>query len=457
MAISASLGVGSGIDINGLVKQLVTADGQPAFNALDRQESTAKARLSALGKLKSALSDFQTAAKKLNMPATFKTQQATSSNETLATAKASLGAVSGSYAVEVIQLAKPQKSVTVAEFTDLNAAVGEGTLDFTVGTKTPFSVTINATNNTLAGIRDAINSSTANNGVSASIINVDKAGGGTISKLVLSAKEPGTANSFVVAGTASGGAGNGLSQLFTPQLNQLNAGLDAIIKVDGQTATRSTNSLSDVIPGVTLDLKSAPAVATPFDVNIALDTKSITEVTTGFVDAYNKLQTVMKDLGKYDPATKAAGALVGDSTLRNVQAQIRQATGSPVTSATSTTNTLSMIGINIDRTGVMSLDSTKFEKIMNTNLSALNEIFTSTDGVAIRLNNTLTQSLQSGGTLDGQTTALNSRMKSITDGRDRVQRRLDNLEKTLLKQFTSMDSAVGKFKATGTYLTQRFG
>ena len=455
MSISASLGIGSGIDINSLVTQLVKADGQPAINALDRQQSTASSRLSALGQLKSALSDFQTAVKKLNEPGTFKSQQAVSSNETLATAKTSLGAVSGSYAIEVMQLAKPQKSVTTTEFSDLNAAVGEGSLDFTVGTKTPFSVTIDSTNNTLAGIRDAINSATDNNGVSASIINVDKAGGGgTISKLVLSAKEPGTANSFTVSGTESGGAG--LSQLFTPQLTELNAGLDAIIKVDGQTATRSTNSISDVIPGVTIALKSAPTVSTPFKLDISVDTKAITDASTGFVDAYNKLQTVMKNLGKYDSTTKMGGALVGDSTLRSIQAQIRLATGSSVSSATSGTNSLAMIGINIDRNGVMVLDSTQFNSTLNSNLSALSEVFTSSDGVTNRLNTALTQNLQSGGLFDGQTTSLNNRLKSITDNRVKVQLRLDTLQKTLLKQFTAMDSAVGKFKSTGTYLTQQF-
>jgi flagellar hook-associated protein 2 len=452
MAISASLGVGSGIDINGLVKQLVKADGQPAFNALDRQESSTKSRLSALGKLKSALSDFQSAVQKLNNGSTFKTQQASSSNETLATATAGVGAVSGRYSLEVIQLAKAQKSISAAGLADLNAPVGEGSLNFTVGSSESFSVTIDSTNNTLAGLRDAINSAADNKGVTASIINVDAADGSTVSKLVLSAQKPGTANNFTVSG-------DGASLLQSAE--QLTAGSDAIIKVDGQTATRSTNSISDVIPGVTLDLKSVPSVTTPpvataFDVNVTLDTKSITEASNGFVEAYNKLQSVMKELGKYDPATKAAGALVGDSTLRSIQSQIRQASASPVTSAGSGANSLAMIGINIDRTGVMSLDSTKFNGVMNTNLSALSKVFSSTEGVAARLNKSLTQNLQAGGILDGQTTSLNDRMKTIGDNRDKVQLRLDNLEKSLSKQFTAMDTVVGKFKSTGTYLSQQF-
>ncbi|NOT85656.1 MAG: flagellar filament capping protein FliD [Methylococcaceae bacterium] len=459
MAISAAQGVGSGMDINGLVKSLVQADGQPAMNALNTKESATKSRLSALGKFKSALSDFQTAVTKLNTGAgaAFKSQIATSTNETLATVKAGLGAVSGNYSLEVVQLAKPQKSVSTASFTDLNAAVGEGTLTFAVGAKTPFSITVGPANNTLAGVRDAINAATTNNGVSASIINVDNGSGGTISKLVLAAKDPGSANSFTVSGTATGGAGAGLQQLFTPGLTQLNAAQDAIIKVDGQTATRSTNSLSDVIPGVTLDLKSVPAVATPFNVNIALDTKSITDAGTGFVDAYNKLQTVMKDLGKFDPVTKAAGPLAGDSTLRAVQSQVRQISSAVVASATTNVNSLATIGIGIDRNGVMSLDSTKFTGVMNTNLNALSQVFTATDGVATKLGTTLTTYLQPSGTFQGQTGTLNDRMKQITVSREKVQMRLDTLEKSLLKQFQAMDSIVGKFKSTGNFLAQKFG
>lgn len=455
MSISASAGVGSGIDINGLVSQLVQADGQPALNALNKKESSAKTRLSALGTFKSALAEFQTAVKKLSDGSAFKTQQVASSNEAFATVKTGTGAVSGSYAIEVMQMAKPQKNIgSVGYATATTPAITTaGALHFnSVNGKPAFDINL-ATGDNLANVRDKINTDTnaISNGIQASIINVDNGSGGTVSKLVLSSKNPGTANSFEVSSATGPATLLGLGE--TPT----SAALDAKIKVDGQIASRSTNTLTDVIPGVTIDLKSVPTTATPFNIDVTLDTKSIKDAGQGFVDSYNKLQAVMKDLSKYDAATKKAGALNGDSTLRDVQTQIRGAVGSIVSSAGSTTNSLALIGMSIDKVGVMSLDSTKFDKVMNTNLNALSQVFSATDGVAAKLEAKLSVKLQSGGVFDTQTNNLNANLKTITKDRENVQYRLDKLEKTLLKQFQAMDSTVGKFKGTGSFLSQKFG
>ncbi len=464
MAISSATGLGSGIDINNLVSQLVTAEGQPAFDALKRQESSVQARLSALGTLKGALSDFQTAVSKFKSGDIFNTLTATSANESLATVTTSAGAVSGSYSLEVMQLASAQKLISGgAGFSGLNAVVGSGTLNISSGSNS-FSLTIDATNNTLSGIRDAINGATGNTGVNASIINVDDGAGGTVSKLILSSRQPGSANEIAVTAVDSDGNNSdmsGLSQLVydpngsgTVNMVQQTAAQDAIIKVDGQTATRSSNSLTDVVPGLSIDLKAAQ-VGTVFNVNVALDEKAVTSSATEFVAAYNKLNSVMKNLGRFNADSKNVGALLGDSTLRRVQNQIRQATSGVVSSATSDINSLGMAGIEIDRYGVMSLDSSKFNDIIKGNLSALNEVFSSSDGVATRLDSSLTENLQSGGAFDTQTTSLNDRLRSISDKRAQVQLRLDNVQKVLKKQFLAMDLAVGQFQSTGAYLAQQ--
>lgn len=458
MAITSSLGLGSGMDINSLVSQLVQAEGQPATSALDRQQKATQTHLSALGTLKSALSDFQTAIKKLKTSSAFQAQKPTSSNEALATVSsdtsALTGAVSGNYTLEVLSLAKSQKSITTAGFADLNAAVGEGTLTFTVGSKAPVSITVDTNNNSLAGIRDSINA--ANSGVTASILNVDNGAGGTVSKLMLSSTDPGSANSFTVSGTETGGTGAGLSQLFSAGLSTT-AGSDAVIKVDGQIATRSTNSISDVVQGLTINLNSAPTAATPFNVNVVSDTKTITDNANGFVTAFNKLQSVMKDLGKYDPVTKKAGDLNGNSTLQDLQYNIREIAGSAVGSVTGSNNSLYTLGFDIDRNGVMSLDSSKFNKVMSTNLNDLSKVFTANDGIATRLDDSLTQVLKSGGNLDIETTSLNQKMTDISKKRDDVQVRLDSVQQRLLKQFLAMDSAVAKFKQASARLSKLYG
>lgn len=451
MAITSSLGVGSGIDIKTLVSQLVQAEGQPAFNAISRKETTTNERLSALGRLKSALSDFRTATGKLKDIGAFNKHQATSSNEDILKATAGLGAAAGSYSLEVKQLAQAHKLTSKGYVGGYSDIVGSGTLALSVGSNA-FSVTLDSTNNTLEGVRDAINKAPDNTGVNASIINVD---GG--SKLVLTAKNTGLANEITVTATEDPST-PGLNDLvYDPNgsnvtnLTEQTAAKDAQIFVDGQLATRSSNSFNDVIQGVTLDLKSEQP-GTEFNLNVTLDEESIKEVTNGFVQAYNGLMSIVKDLGKYDPKGKDTGSLVGDSTLRRVQSQIRQAVGDQVTSATSTYNSLAMIGISIDRTGVMSLNSTEFSAALKDNLNAVADVFSSSDGVAARLDTRLEQYLQSGGTFDTQTKSLNEQLSKLSDEREKVQLRLDNLQNGLMKQFIAMDVAVGQFQSTGAYL-----
>ncbi len=458
MAITSSLGIGSGMDINGIVRQLVEADGRPAFNAIDRKEDAVNSRLSAIGRLKGALSDFQTATGKLNEAGTFNKHETVSGNEDILTASAELGAAAGSYSIEVQQMAEAHK-LTSNGYSGYDDIVGSGSLTLSVDGNS-FSVTLDGTNNTLEGVRDEINKASDNSGVNASIINVDDGAGGTVSKLVLTSKETGTANSITVTATEDGSA-PGLSQLVydpdgsgTTNLTEQNVAQDAKILVDGQMATRSTNSITDVIQGVTLDLKSAET-GTVFNVDVTLDETSIKDVTEAFVSAYNGLMNIVKDLGRFDTESGESGALVGDSTLRNVQGQIRQAVGNSVSSASSDFNSLAMIGITIDRTGEMSLNSSGFSDALRENLNAVSDVFSSTDGVAARLDTRLDQYLDSGGTFDLQTKSLNKQLSRYSDDRDTVQLRLDNMERTLLKQFIAMDVAVGQFQNTGAFLVQQ--
>lgn len=460
MAITSSIGLGSGIDINTLVTQLVSSEGQPAFNAIQRQQDAVNTRLSGLGSLKSALSDFQSVITKLKDGNLFKSHQASSSDESILKVTAGAGSVAGKHSIEVTQLAKAQQSISNAEFANSSEVVGTGSLTFTAGSGSTFNLTIDGSNNTLTGLRDAINSASDNNFVTASIINVDNAAGtGTISKLVLTAKNTGTDNSFTVTGTDTGDGlddNAGLSRVFSTQLQAQTPATNAIIKVDGQTATRSKNSISDVLPGVTLDLQKAQ-VGTNIDVDVSLDNEAISKTIGEFVTAYNKLHTTGKNLGRYGGSTDGSGSgngsLLGDATLRYVNSQMRQLSSGTVSSATSDYNSLAMIGIKFDKDGVASLDSTQLNKALSANLQSVSEVFTSSDGVATRLNNKLTEFLQSGGPLDSQQSSLNKRLKKLEDQRSNVQVRLDNLQRSLLKQFTAMDTAVGQLKSTGSFLS----
>jgi flagellar hook-associated protein 2 len=455
MAISSSLGIGSGMDINGIVSQLVSAEGQPQLNAITRQETAAKAMVSGLGSLKSALSTFQTAVQKLNDINLFKTTKATSGNESIVKISTSAGSIAGSHVMQVTQLAKAQSSIATAEFTGVTEVVGSGTMTFSVGTKTPFSITIDAGNNTLAGIRDAINGAAGNNGVTASIINVNNATNtGTISKLVLTAKDTGLANGFSVAVTGDAG----LSRLDTSVPANFTgvAAADAKILMDGEAATRSSNVITDVLPGVTLNLQSAAALNTDVNVDISLDNQAIKQTVTDFVTAYNAMFDTADSLGKFAGTSGGSnGVLLGDSTLRIIKNDLRQLASGPVTSASSSYNTLKTIGIDINKDGVMTLDGAKLDQALAANLSSVSDVFSSTDGVATRLKAKVAQYLQTGGPLDTRQTSLNKQLKALSDKRSTVQLRLDNVQKSLLKQFIAMDKAVGLFQSTGAFLTNQ--
>lgn len=461
MGIVSSTGVGSGIDIQTLVSQLVTAEGQPQYNAIQRQQNAANTRLSGIGSLKSALSDFQTAVSKLKDGNLFKTLAVTSVDESIVKVTAGAGSVAGSYGVEVKQLAKAQKSITTAEFANASAVVGTGVLTFATTGGSSFNVSIDSSNNTLSGLRDAINKATGNTSVTASIVNVDSgtAGAGTISKLVLTANSPGLSNGFTVSGTDSDGNNtdnSGLSQLFSGNLSPQVTATDAIIKVDGQTATRSTNSISDVIQGITLNLQSAQ-VGTTVAVNASVDTAAINTTVSGFVTAYNKLHTVSNSLGQYGGSTDGSGTgngpLIGDATLRYVSSQVRQSTTNPVTTASSNFNSLAMVGITIDKNGVMSLDSTKMNAAVASNLQSVSDVFSSSDGVASRLSSKLDTFIQSGGPLDSEQTSLQTKLTALNNQKANVDARMNQLQTVLQKQFTAMDVAVGQLKSTGSFLT----
>ncbi|MBS4050587.1 MAG: flagellar filament capping protein FliD [Methylomonas sp.] len=466
MGIVSSTGIGSGIDIQSLATQLASAEAQPALNSISRKTSAANALLSGLGTLKSALSDFSKIAAKLKDGNLFKTFKTSSSDETVLKATAASGAVAGSYAVEVVQLAKAQKSIAVSEFSNSSALVGSGTLTFDTPSGSSFSVTADNTT-TLQGLRDAINQASGNSFVTASIVNVDHVSTGpsdpdngkTVSKLVFTAKDVGTNNGFTVTGSDDDGNDadlSGMSGFFSGNLQSLSDPLDAIIKVDQQTATRSSNIISDVLPGVTLDLQGSNAGET-VDVQISLDEEAVKTTVQEFVDGYNKLRTTTKNLGKFGGSTDGSGtgngALLGDSTLRLITGQIRQTATATVSSASGSYNSLAMIGISIDKDGVMSLDSATLTEALDADIRSVSDVFSSEDGISTRMDSRLDFFLQSGGSLDTRQNSLKKQISALSDRKLDVEERQANFQAILLKQFTAMDVTVGTLNTTSTFLS----
>ncbi|MDH4284899.1 MAG: flagellar filament capping protein FliD, partial [Gallionellaceae bacterium] len=227
------------------------------------------------------------------------------------------------------------------------------------GTKT---VTIDATNNSLQGIRDAINA--AKIGVTATIVND---GGASPYRLALSSDSIGKTNSIKisVAGDASlssllahdpgNDTGQSLAETVTAQ--------NAEFKVNGISVSKASNTISDVIQGVTLNLQKT--TATPVNLTVSRDSTSIKTAVESFVKAYNDLNKVLKDVSAYDPATKKGAVLLGDSTVRMLQTQIRSALGTPVSNTGGSLSTLSQIGVSFQKDGSLVLDTGKLSSAIS--------------------------------------------------------------------------------------------
>ena len=394
-SITSSTGA-SGLPIDSIVSGLMSIEKQP-LTQIQTQISSYNTRLSAYGTLKSGLSTFQTALDKLSTAAKFNAQTATLSDTTSMTATADGTATQGSYSIAVSQLATSQKLATGA-FTNTTDVVGTGTLSISFGTytaadatagtpasftsntdKSAISITIDSTNNTLSGIRDAINAKNAS--VTASIVN-----DGTGNRLVITSKDTGEANSLkidVTDGDGSNSDTSGLSALaYDPlgtsgsgqNMTQLVAAKNALLTVDGLSISKASNTLTDVIQGVTLTLKSV--TTTNNTLALATDTDTIESSVQSFVDAYNALNTSIRNLTKFvSGGSSANGPLIGDGTTRDISVKLRAMLSQSSPTAT-TYKTLSDLGIkSSSEDGSLTLDTDTLQEALTSNLSDVAKLF----------------------------------------------------------------------------------
>ena len=384
----SSPGIGSGLDINGIVKQLMAVEQRP-LASLDSKEAKQQTQLTAFGSLKGALSSFQSSLAALANPAKYTAIAASIADNTLANVSATSAAGTGSHSIEIQTLAQSHK-LKSSNFATTGTTVGSGTLTLQFGTysggtftlnpdKAAQSITISPSNASLAGIRDTIN--LANAGVSASIVN-----DGTGNRLVIASKDTGLSNALKITTTdddANNTDNAGLSQLVydastggTTNLTQTVAASNATLVIDGISISKASNKITDAIEGVTLDLlKTNPGSTTTL--NLSRDTASIQGAVTSFVKAYNDLNKTIVDLSKYDAATKRASTLTGDSTVRSIQTQLRNAISDPLTTAGGGLSLLSEAGISFQADGTLKLDSAKLSKVMSDPTKDISTLFAS--------------------------------------------------------------------------------
>ncbi|MCR2745471.1 flagellar filament capping protein FliD [Limnobacter parvus] len=379
----SSAGIGSGLDIEGIIGSLMAAERLP-LNKVSQERTAINTKISIYGIIKNSFADLKTAADKLTNLSNLNPLKATSSDDKMVSATASAANAKGSYSIEVSQLAKAQ-SVAAAGVATSDSVVGTGSLTITLGSydsntntftdnadKTPVMINIGAGQQTLDGIRQAINDADA--GVTASIVN-DGAG----SRLVLTSKETGAVNGFKLEVADADGNNTdtgGLSRLaYDPtaaagagkNADTLQAALNANFTINNLPVSKASNTVTDAVAGLTLNLKAVTTA--PINIDVGLDDTALKTTLDGFVSAYNKIRGNLKDQQQKDATlSRETTPSTLERGLRNIlREQVAQyGVG------------LSDIGLSFDQDGVLSLNKSKLDTAVAADPSILEKVFSNT-------------------------------------------------------------------------------
>lgn len=472
MATISSLGVGSNLNLADLLTQLTTAESQPLV-ALQAKAKSYTSKLSAYGTIQSALSTLQTAAKKLGDPTLFQSVTGTPTVSGILSATATDSSAAGNFTIDVKQLAQAQTVISGGQFNTTTAigsgkitidfgAITGGTLNATTGQYTGASftkdtaqiskpITIDSNNNTLEGIRNAINS--ANAGVTATIVSD---GSTSPNRLVLTSTTTGEKSAMRISVDGDAALQNLLNNdpAGTQNLKQTAVAQNAQLNVNGIDVTSATNTVKEAIQGATLTLVNTGKTGLSMKENTTGTKSAITE----FVNAYNALQSSAKSLTTYDADTNTAAALVGDSTLRNLQTRIRQALTTPQAGGTNDMKVLTEIGVAFQKDGTIAIDATKLDKALATNLKGVANLFSSatgsTGGYGKQIDALVTD--LNNGALKIASDGVTSTIKQLDTQYDAMQLRVDSTVARYKAQFTQLDVMINSMNNTKTYLTQQF-
>lgn len=515
----SSPGIGSGLDVTGLVNALMNAESVP-LNSLNKQKASNQAKISAFGSVKSNLAQFQTTLKNLSDPSKILSTKATSSDTSILTATSTSGASIGSYDIDVWQLAHNQKLAATGQ-TDITSSIGTGVINFDFGSITGGlrtsgqysgasftsngsgikSITIDQAHNSLSGIRDAINA--ADIGVTANIIND---GSNSPYRLTLINSATGETQSMKIS--VSGNSG-GLSDLLTfdpagnQKMTETMSAENAKISIDGLLISKSSNTITDAISGVTLNLlkisstqsstitststtsnndgqwddnfhgyhhgnssgssSSSTTTTTQTDntnqvkLTVDRDNQTITKNIQSFVDAYNTLTSGLKSLTTYDQTSHTGAALFGESSVRSMLSNLRSVVTNALPAGTNGLTHLYDAGVEFQKDGTLSLNKTKLDTAISKNFDQLVGLFanngTATDSAISYLSGTSktqagsydinVSSLATQGTLTGTTSITSSHTITV-----------DNTNKSLIINLngvsTNIDIPIGTYSSASS-------
>ena len=466
----SSAGIGSGLDVNSIITQLMAIEQQP-LTALQTKAATIQSTVSEYGKIKSAVSTLNDLSATLANQSTWAQTIATSSDTSVAAS--TNGGAAGTYSVQVSTLASVQTLASAAQ--PPTQAVGAGNLHIELGTWTTDSngspafsasgtppavdIAVSATD-TMSDVRDKINASGA--GVSA-LIMTDATG----SRLLIRSNATGAVNGFRTSVTDADGNNSdagGLSAFaYDPSngvsvMTRSQTAANAVATVNGLAVSSASNTLTNVVDGLTLTL-NAPTT-TPVTVNVVTDTASIKQTLTSFAAAYTAIYKEIATDTRYDPTTKQGGILQGDSAAVGLQNQLRALAGG-LSGASTAFGRLSDVGLQIQTDGSMTVDSTKLDSAL-ANLPEITKLFANSnpsdptqEGFAKRFRVTTDAMLGIDGSLTSRTNGLATSLQRNQSDQDTLSVRLAATETRLRAQYTALDTQMAAFSTQSSYITQQ--
>jgi flagellar hook-associated protein 2 len=467
MASISSTGLGSGLDVTSIVSSLMSVERQP-LTKMQSAASDLQTKLSAYGKVQSYVSTLRDAANKLSKSATWGTTTSTSADTSVVTASSnSTSAVAGTYSVSVSALATSQ-AVASGSFSDKTATLGSGSLSIELGSwsadqssfsaksgSSPVSVSVVATD-TLADIRDKINKADA--GVKATLV-TDTTG----TRLVMRSVDTGVENGFRITAAdddLNNTNSSGLSALaFDPSasvtsMTRTQAAGNAQAQINGLSVTSASNTLSDVVEGVSLKLNKVST--TPVDVSVATDTDTLKTAITDFAKAYNDLATYLTNQTKYDPTTKASATFQGDSAMNSLRSGLR-ALGTSSSGSSSTLQRLTSMGLDPQADGTLKTDSSKLTAALG-NVSELKKLFVtsgSSIGMGEKLRSWGDKLLDIDGSVTARQASLQKQVSANSKQQDQFGLRMTSVEARMKAQYTALDTTMSKISGLSNYVTQQ--
>jgi flagellar hook-associated protein 2 len=440
-------GLASGLDTKAIISALTAIERRP-ISQLETKKTSLNRQKSLFGDLGTLLGKLTTAAKALKTTSDFLQMKAASSNEDLLTATASSTATPGSYDIKVLSLARSQVSASAGAASPTASLGGPASLQIDIGGNTHF-IAVNSP--TLDSVAAAINDQDI--GVRASVVDTGNTinGGTERYQLVLRSATTGSEGAFTVSYDDGDTAFQNLVNGITEKVGGTNANLE----IGGISVSRASNSISDAIPGVTLDLKSADVGAT-VQLTISTDAEQTSKKVQAFVDAYNSVVDFMAAQNVVDTEGKTSSPLFGDALLRSVRTNLRGIAGGLVSgTGNDAYQLLSQIGIKSDTAGKLTFDSTKFGEALADDETAVAAIFaTPTTGLMARMVDQLDAYTDSvDGLLKTRSESFDRQVKDTQRRIDDGERRLVNFTKQLEAKYANLETLLGRLQSQGSSLS----